>query len=422
MLMDEQGFLQSVQEQQPEPRYPWMEQELVALGAQSRLRALKEARWLADGWIEREGRRQLNLASNHYLGLDPWLTEERFAKLQSECVAAGEAGIRMGSGASRLVVGHDPAHAMLERELAAYKEREAALVFSSGYMANLGVISALVGRYDAVFSDRLNHASIVDGIQLSRAQHIRYPHRDLERLEYALKRSDARRKLIVTDAVFSMDGTIAPLAELVDLKERYGALLMVDEAHSGGVYGAGGRGLCHAQEWSSRVDVVMGTFGKAFGAEGAYIAADETLVRFLVNKARTLIFSTGLPPMMAALLRQRLREVTAADAARAALLQHAKLFRARLQQAGLHTGDGESHIVPVLVGSDSAAMRISAALSEQGIAAVAIRPPTVPEGTARIRFTPMAVHRREQLLAAADQIAAAVQAELARESGDRDGS
>ena len=408
--MGEQKIWQ--QEQEKATRYPWMERELAELEAQSRLRALKEARWLDNGWIERDGRRQLNLASNHYLGLDPWLTEERFALLKHECAALGEAGIRMGSGASRLVTGHDPAHAQLERELALYKEREAALVFSSGYMANMGVISALVGRHDAVFSDRLNHASIIDGIQLSRAEHVRYPHRDLERLEYALKRSRAKRKLIVTDAVFSMDGTIAPLAELGALKERYGALLMVDEAHSGGVFGAGGRGLCHAQEWSSRVDVVMGTFGKAFGAEGAYTAADQTLVRYLVNKARTLIFSTGLPPMMAALLRQRLREVIAADAARATLLQHAKRFRERLQQAGLRTGDGSSHIVPVLVGSDRAAVRISAALSEQGIAAVAIRPPTVPEGTARMRFTPMAIHRQEDLLAAADTIAAAVKAEL----------
>lgn len=420
MLTGEQEIWQ--QEQEKATRYPWMERELAELEAQSRLRALKEARWLDNGWIERDGRRQLNLASNHYLGLDPWLTEERFAMLKHECAALGEAGIRVGSGASRLVAGHDPAHAQLERELALYKEREAALVFSSGYMANVGVISALVGRHDAVFSDRLNHASIVDGIQLSRAEHVRYPHRDLERLEYALKRSRAKRKLIVTDAVFSMDGTLAPLAELVALKERYGALFMVDEAHSGGVFGAGGRGLCHAQEWSSRVDVVMGTFGKAFGAEGAYIAADQTLVRYLVNKARTLIFSTGLPPMMAALLRQRLREVIAADAARATLLQHAKRFRERLQQAGLRTGDGNSHIVPVLVGSDRAAVRISAALSEQGIAAVAIRPPTVPEGTARMRFTPMAIHRQEDLLAAADTIAAAVKAELLRESGDRDGS
>ncbi|BFH17148.1 8-amino-7-oxononanoate synthase [Paenibacillus melissococcoides] len=394
-------------------RWHWMRSELDALEEAGRLRKLEPAAWLEHGWIERGGKRLLHLASNHYLGFEPWLDDDGWAGLAAECRRLGEPAVRLGAGASRLITGHDPQHDALERELAAFKDTEAALVFSSGYMANAGVIPALVGRSGAVFSDRLNHASITDGIILSRARHIRYPHRDMDRLEKALKQwhaggpgvpSRRARLLIVTDAVFSMDGTVAPLADLVTLKERYGAMLMVDEAHSGGVYGPGGRGLCHALGLHQKVDIMMGTFGKAFGAVGAYIAAEDIVVRYLVNRARTLIYNTGLPPLAAAFIRQRLRDVCAADSARAELMRKAALFRARLQAGGLDTGPGDSHIVPVLCGTDQSAVSLSAALAEAGVAGVAIRPPTVPEGTARIRFAPTPAHRDADLLQAADAV------------------
>ncbi|WP_245596004.1 aminotransferase class I/II-fold pyridoxal phosphate-dependent enzyme [Paenibacillus taiwanensis] len=390
-------------------RYGWMHEELDHWDKGSRMRVLEVTRWLEQGWMEREGKPLFNLASNHYLGLCPWLDEAALMDVKAECFAAGEDGVRIGSGASRLVAGHDPLHAALERDMANFKQRDRCLVFSSGYMANVGVISALVGRHDTVFSDRLNHASLNDGVILSRAEHIRYPHRDMNRLEHSLRkwsgaRSTRRKGLIVTDGVFSMDGTVAPLEDLVSLAERYGTMLMVDEAHSGGVYGIGGRGLCHAARVHQRIDVVMGTFGKAFGAVGAYVAADEVLIRYLINRARTLVYSTGLPPLMAAIVHRRLREVQAADEARDRLVRHAALFRARLRAGGLNIGAGDSHIVPVLLGSDKRAVAAGQALAEAGVAGIAIRPPTVPEGSARIRFAPMASHQEADLIWAADQI------------------
>ncbi|MCY7485666.1 aminotransferase class I/II-fold pyridoxal phosphate-dependent enzyme [Paenibacillus alvei] len=393
-------------------RWSWMRAQLSEREQAGRLRWLSQTVWLEDGWMMREGKRMLNLASNYYLGLYPWISDALWNSLNEEARLLGEPGLRIGSGASRLITGHDPHHAALEREMSEFKGTEACLVLSSGYMANAGIIPALVGRHDAVFSDRLNHASIVDGIVLSRAEHIRYPHRDLNRLEDQLKKwtvgalgaGRAARKLIVTDAVFSMDGTLAPLAELATLKERYGAMLMVDEAHSGGVYGIEGRGLCHALGIHERVDIMMGTFGKAFGAVGAYAAAEDIVIRYLVNQARTFIYNTGLPPLVAALVRARLQEVRAAEEARSALMRKASLFRARLQAGGLDTGEGDSHIVPVMLGSDRRVVAVSEGLAEAGVAGLAIRPPTVPEGTARIRFAPSPLHTDEDLATAAEAV------------------
>ncbi|WP_231515205.1 aminotransferase class I/II-fold pyridoxal phosphate-dependent enzyme [Paenibacillus sp. UNC217MF] len=393
-------------------RWAWMREQLAEREQLGRLRQLTQTTWLPDGWVSRDGKRVLNLASNYYLGLYPWISETMWRSLNEEAVELGEPGLRIGSGASRLITGHDPQHEALEREMSDFKQTEACLIFSSGYMANAGIIPALVGRHDVVFSDRLNHASIVDGIVLSRAAHVRYPHRDLNRLEDQLKKwtvgasgaGRASRKLIVTDAVFSMDGTRASLEELVMLKERYGAILMVDEAHSGGVYGAEGEGLCHELGIHGHVDIIMGTFGKAFGAVGAYVAAEDIVIRYLVNHVRTFIYNTGLPPFVAALVRSRLREVRAAGQARSKLMHKAALFRTRLQAGGLDTGEGDSHIVPVMLGSDQRAVAVSAALTEAGVAGLAIRPPTVPEGTARIRFAPSPLHQDEELLRAADRV------------------
>ncbi|MCR8846515.1 8-amino-7-oxononanoate synthase [Paenibacillus sp. SC116] len=384
-------------------RYDWMHQELERLEAEDRLRSMTESHWLDDGFMERDGVRMLNLASNHYLGLNPWLDDCGWEQVKAWCRQYGEPGVRIGSGASRLISGHDGVHAQLEREIAKFKGRQAALVFTSGYMANVGSIAALVGRNDAVFSDRLNHASIVDGALLSRAHMYRYSHLDMNKLEYQLqqwsKTLEGKRNqaLIVSDAVFSMDGTVAPLRDLVLLKERYNALLLIDEAHSSGVYGAKGRGLCHELGMHERVDIVMGTFGKAFGAVGAYIAADDIVIRYMINRARTLIYNTGLPPLMAALILMRLEQVKDADDSRIALMRNAVLLREGLKGAGLNAGVGNSHIVPLILGTDERAVAISRKLAQSGIAGIAIRPPTVPEGTARIRFTPMASQSEDEL-------------------------
>ncbi len=384
-------------------KYDWMHQDLERLQAGDRLRTMIESHWLDDGYMERDGIRMLNLASNHYLGLNPWLDDNGWEQVKAWCRQYGESGVRIGSGASRLISGHDGVHAQLEREIAKFKGRQAALVFTSGYMANVGVIAALVGRNDAVFSDRLNHASIVDGALLSRAHMYRYSHLDMNKLEYQLqqwsKTLEGKRNhaLIVSDAVFSMDGTVAPLRDLVLLKERYNALLLIDEAHSGGVYGVEGRGLCHKLGLHERVDIVMGTFGKAFGAVGAYIAADDIVIRYMINRARTLIYNTGLPPLMAALILMRLEQVKKADHSRFALMRNAALLRDGFMEAGLNTGEGSSHIVPLILGTDDRAVEISRELAQLGIAGIAIRPPTVPEGTARIRFTPMASQSEQEL-------------------------
>ncbi|PZD96358.1 8-amino-7-oxononanoate synthase [Paenibacillus sambharensis] len=335
--------------------------------------------------------RLLDLSSNDYLGL---AGHPAIAEAMREALLTGGAG----AGASRLVTGNHPAFGQLEQAVAVWQGCDAALVFANGYMANVGVISAASGRGDAVFSDRLNHASITDGILLSRAEHVRYRHNDMEHLRAQLeKHKHARRKLIVTDAVFSMDGDQAPLRELAELKQEYGAMLMVDEAHSGGVYGQFGEGLCRALGVQDMVDIHMGTFSKAFGVYGAYVCGSQSLIRWLVNKARPLIYSTALPPSVAAGVLKALELVQAGHGRREKLLGSARLFRSALRKAGLAAGEGDSAIIPLIAGTNAEALRISAALEAEGIAAVAIRPPTVPEGTARIRFSLSATHSREEL-------------------------
>lgn len=337
-------------------------------------------------YVIRNGRRLLNLSSNNYLGL-----ADHPALKEAARVAAERYGT--GAGASRLVTGHLPLAAELEEAVARWKGTEAAVVFASGYAANVGVIPALVGRGDVVFSDRLNHASIVDGIVLSRAHHVRYRHNDVEHLEHLLKKAPREaRKLIVTDAVFSMDGDAAPLEDLVALKERYGAWLMVDEAHSAGLLGPRGAGLVAARGLTEAVEVQMGTFSKALGSLGAYVAGSRTLIDWLVQRARSLVYSTGLPPAVLAASLAGLRLAQEESWRREKALGLAARFRAALRAAGLAVGEGPSAIVPLVVGTSAAALAASRALKKKGILAVAIRPPTVPEGTARLRFSFSALH------------------------------
>jgi glycine C-acetyltransferase len=348
-----------------------------------------------------DGREVLVLCSNNYLGLADHPVLKEAAIRATERFGAG-------SGASRLVSGNMVLHEQLEERLAAFKKTEAALVFNSGYAANTGLIPALAGRGDLVFSDRLNHASIVDGCLLSRARMIRYPHRDLHALRRLLERNreGAGRKIIITDGVFSMDGDIAPLPGLVSLKKEYGALLMVDDAHGTGVLGTGGRGTAELSGSESAIDIHMGTLGKALGGFGAYVAASREIIDYLVNKARSFIFSTALPPSVVATALAALDIVDSSEglALRRRLLEHAGAVKDSLRDAGFDTMDSETPILPLFVGEAAETMEFSRRLLEAGIFVQGIRPPTVPRGGSRLRLTLMATHRQQDLEQAVEVI------------------
>jgi len=341
-----------------------------------------------------DGRPVLLLCSNNYLGLagHPRVRE-----------AAAEAAVRWGAGAgaSRLISGSMAPHQELERRLAEFKGYEASLLFGSGYLANTGSIAALAGRGEVVFSDELNHASIVDGCRLSRAETFVYRHGDVEHLEWGLRGARRSGALIVTDGVFSMDGDLAPLEELVRLARAHGARLMVDEAHGTGAVGPGGRGAVAAAGLIDEVDLVVGTLGKALGSYGAYACGSGRLVEYLLNAARPFVFSTAPPPPSVAAAGAAL-ELLGEDPGRVERLRrNAATLRSALAAEGLDTGDGETQIVPVMVGDPERAMELCERALERGVFAQGIRPPTVPEGTARLRFTAMATHDPEELRQAA---------------------
>jgi glycine C-acetyltransferase/8-amino-7-oxononanoate synthase len=335
-------------------------------------------------------REVLLLCSNNYLGLadDPRVRE-----------AAAEAARRWGAGAgaSRLISGNMEPHRELEQRLAAFKGYETALLFGSGYLANLGAISALAGRGDVVFSDALNHASIVDGCRLCRAETFVYRHADLEHLAWGLGQAGARAALIVTDGVFSMDGDVAPLDGLAELARRHRCRLMVDEAHATGAIGPGGRGSVAAAGLSEEVDLVVGTLGKALGSYGAYACADAETVELLVNCARSFIFSTapGPPAIGAAAMALALLEAEPERVER--LRENAATLREGLRDAGLDAGNWGTQIVPVEVGAAEPTMALCERLLERGVFAQGIRPPTVPTGSSRLRLTVMATHAPAEL-------------------------
>ncbi len=341
----------------------------------------------------------LLLCSNNYLGL---------ADHPALAAASIEAIEQYGtsSGASRLVSGTMELHERLEAAVATFKKCEAALVFNSGHAANTGIIPALVGRGDVVFSDRLNHASIVDGILLSGARLVRYPHNDHQSLALLMEKHAKGRSLIVSDGVFSMDGDIAPLAELVQLKRRHGALLMVDDAHGCGVLGRQGRGSAELQGLGNDVDIQMGTFGKALGSFGAYAAVTAELRELLINRARSFIFSTSLPPsvLAASLAAVELVQTSEGDGLREQLRANSTFFRNSLVDAGFKIPAGSTQIVPIVIGSAVTTMEFSDALLAEGLFAQGIRPPTVPVGTSRLRFTLMATHTLADLAGAVERI------------------
>lgn len=337
-----------------------------------------------------EGRAALHLCSNNYLGL---ADDPRVA------AAAGEAAARWGAGAgaSRLVAGDMEPHRLLEQRLAGFKRYPAALLFGSGYLANLGVIGALVGRGEVVFSDALNHASIVDGCRLSRAQTFIYRHADLDHLAWGLARAGGRAALVVSDGVFSMDGDIAPVAELLELSRRNGVRLMVDEAHATGAVGAGGRGSVAAAGLEGEVDVVVGTLGKALGSYGAFVCAAAATIELLVNRARTLIFSTALPPATVAAATAALEVLVAEPARVEKLAANASVLRTALASEGFASPRSSTQIVPLVIGDAEPTMKLSERCLEYGVYAQGIRPPSVPEGTSRLRFTVMASHSTQEL-------------------------
>lgn len=327
-----------------------------------------------------EGRRFLLLGSNNYLDL---------ARHPEVVAGAGQAAAEFGAGAgaSRLLSGATPVHVQLERELAALVGAETALIFSSGYLANVSTIQALVGDRDAIFSDELNHASIIDGCRLSGAEVHVYAHANVEVLEAALISTRARRKLMVSDSVFSMEGDSAPLVELVDLARRHGAMLMIDESHAIGVLGSQGGGLTAALGLAGRIDVVMGTVSKALGSAGGFIAGSEALIDYLRHRARGFVFDTApAPPAVGAALAA-LAVMRREPERRLHLLARTDRLRSALAADGIALLAGEAAIVPLVIGEPQAAVEVAAKVRARGVIAPAIRPPSVPAGTSRLRLT-----------------------------------
>lgn len=340
--------------------------------------------------IQIDGRRLVNFAANDYLGL---AADARVA----EALAGGAARWGAGAGAAHLLSGHTGAHAEFETALAAYLEREAALLFSTGYMANLGVIGALVGRGDTVVEDRLNHASLIDAAVLSRARLLRYAHADADAAAARLQ-SARGRTLVVTDGVFSMDGDLAPLPALAGASGRHGAQMMVDDAHGFGVLGAGGRGtLEHFDLAAADVPVLVVTLGKALGVFGAVVAGSRELIETLVQRARPWVYTTALPPAVAVALSTALELVRNENWRRERLRAHIDRFRAGARGGGLRLGDSATPIQPVLIGQAHRALAVSAALAARGFYVPAVRPPTVPSGSARLRVSLSAAHTGEQI-------------------------
>jgi 8-amino-7-oxononanoate synthase len=358
-----------------------------------------------------DGRVLLSFCSNDYLGLAN----------HPAVVAAFHRGLDeygAGSGAAHLITGHSRAHHALEEELADFTGRPRALLFSTGYMANLGAMAALVGRGDRVFEDYSNHASLLDGARISGARLVRYRHGDVQDLGQRLQSAPAGEYLVATDGVFSMDGDTAPLGQLAAIAARQAAWLLVDDAHGLGVVGPGGRGtVAQAGLGLEQVPVLVGTLGKAFGTFGAFVAGAEELIETLIQQARTYIYTTAPPPSLAAASRAALQLVRDGDGRREQLARLVQRFRAGAAQLGVHLSDSVTPIQPLLVGAAPTALRLSEALRARGILVTAIRPPTVPEGSARLRITLSAAHTETQV----DRLLEALEHTLAAQDLERTG-
>lgn len=347
---------------------------------------------MPDGWCEVDGRRLRNFASNDYLNL---AHDERLIAAARN--AAASAGV--GSRASALVIGRTDWHARLEERLAKFERQEAAILFPTGYAANVGTVAALVGRGDVVFSDEMNHASLIDGCRLARAEIRVFPHSDIEALQTQLQNAaDFRRRLIVTDGLFSMDGDVAPLRELCDLAERYDAALLVDEAHATGVLGVEGRGSSEWLEVEDRVTVRVGTLSKGIGALGGFVAGSNRLIEWLWNRARTQMFSTALPPSVCAAACAALDIIETESWRRSHLKALSRQLCDGLAELGQTTPEPVAGpIVPIMLHQPGAALAAAEELEERGILVAAIRPPTVPEGTSRLRIALTCAHEPDDV-------------------------
>lgn len=380
-------------------RLPWLSDELAALVAAGLKRSKAETRRLPGGRIERNGRELFDFASNDYLGLacDPRLAAAARAALD-------ECGV--GSGASPLITGRSRWHAELERALAEFEGEEEAVLFPTGYAANVGTLTALLGEGDVAFCDRLNHASLVDGCRLSGAVFKVYRFDQIDKLERHLSAAAGyRRRWIVTDGVFGMDGVVAPLAELCDLAERYDAAVIVDEAHGTGVLGSHGRGVCELAGVEDRVAVRVGTLSKAVGTLGGFVAGDAALKAYLWNHGRTQMFSTALPATVCAAAAEGIRIVRERQGSALRVGARAVQLRSRLRDGGIKAlGFPGAPIVPVVLGEPSRAVTAGRELERRGFVVGVIRPPTVPRGTARLRVSLSAVHSRETVDELADAL------------------
>ncbi len=373
----------------------WIHPILATWRQESRLRTLRPLP-AGGGRVVRDGRTLVNFSSNDYLD---FLNRPELI----EAARAATAACGAGAGASRLVTGDLAVHGELETTLARQKGYPAALVFGSGFLTNLGVITACVGRGDTVFADRLAHASILDAIRLSGASLVRFRHNDVEDLSTRMARdtTEGGRRLIVTESVFSMDGDLAPLPAIAAVARTHEAMLLVDEAHATGVFGPSGHGLVAAHGLSGSVNLAMCTFSKALGSYGGGVACSAAMRDWLVNAARPFIYTTALPPGVCAASLAALQLLDREPGQGEVLRQRAARFRSLLQERGLSTGASESQIVPVILGDNAHTLDVSARMQEEGFLVTAIRPPTVPEGMARLRFSITLAHGEDDLERAA---------------------
>jgi glycine C-acetyltransferase len=344
-----------------------------------------------------DGRSVVNLSSNNYLGLN---THPRI--IQAALEATERYGV--GSGAVRTIAGTMDIHLQLEEKIARFKQVEACVVFQSGFAANAGTVAAILGKGDVIISDELNHASIIDGCRLSRADIKIFPHKDLSSLENTLQETQnlSGKKLVITDGVFSMDGDIAPLPQIIELAERYGAVMMIDDAHASGVLGRNGRGTVDHYKMHGRVDVQVGTLSKAIGSLGGYVCGSKALIEFLSQRARPFLFSTSHPPAVAASCLAAFELLEEEPVLIERLWENTRFFKAGLSRLGFNTGESETPITPIVVGKGDLAMRFSDELFQEGVFAQGIGYPTVPEAKSRIRTIVTATHTREQMQFALD--------------------
>lgn len=342
-------------------------------------------------YLEINGKKYLSFCSNNYLGL---ANNPLVIKAVKDAVEK----YGWGAGASRLVSGNMKLHETLEDEISRFKGKEASIVFPTGYMANIGTISSLVSKGDLVICDKLNHASIIDGCRLSGADFRVYPHCDMEKLENVLRKSAKySRKLIVTDTVFSMDGDIAPLPDIVRIALKYKAMVMVDEAHGTGVFGQMGRGVVEHFNLSEKVNIIMGTLSKAVGSLGGYVSGDADLINYLRNKARSFMYTTALPPAVCAASIAGIKLIQNDPSLRASLWHNVRYLKEKLELMNFNVISSESPIIPILIGDAKKAVEMSKFLYKNCILIPAIRPPTVPAGSSRLRLTVMSTHTREDM-------------------------